>query len=89
MSRFARAEDIGVIDDGVRVYAAVLPDGPIVVLAGIAATVWRAALGADIAAVAAALAEEGVSEDGEIEADAALFTGALVEAGLLREDEDA
>ncbi|WP_309127671.1 hypothetical protein [Microbacterium sp.] len=42
MSRLVRAADVGAVDDGSRIYAAVLPDGPIFVLADDAAEVWRA-----------------------------------------------
>lgn len=42
MSRLTRAADVGAVDDGVRVYAAALPAGPIFVLADDAAQVWRA-----------------------------------------------
>lgn len=43
MIRYRPAADVGVIDDGDAVYAARLPQGPIVVLAGTAGVIWRAA----------------------------------------------
>lgn len=88
MTRFAVCADVGVIDDGDRVFAAALPRGPIVVLAGVAAEVWRAAPGADLDGIAARLAAEGASEEGEAERDAELYMQALIDAGLLREEED-
>ena len=43
MNRYRPAPDVGVIDDGAAVYAARLPEGPLIVLAGTAAVIWRAA----------------------------------------------
>ncbi|MEV4773917.1 hypothetical protein [Microbacterium sp. LWH12-1.2] len=88
MTRFVQARDVGVIDDGIRVFAAVLPKGPIVVLAGVGAAVWRAALGADLATLAVRLVDGDVCEEGDAVTDAALFTRAFVDSGLLREEED-
>ena len=88
MTRFVRGSDVGVIDDGIRVFAAVLPKGPIVVLAGVGAAVWRAALGADLATLAVRLIEGGVCGESDAAEDAALFTRTLVDAGLLREEEE-
>lgn len=88
MTCFAVCADVGVIDDGDRVFAAALPRGPIVVLAGVAAEVWRAAQGADLDTVAARLAAAGASEEGEAERDAALYMQALIEAGLLEEEDE-
>lgn len=88
MTRFAQGHGVGVIDDGIRVFAAVLPQGPIVVLAGIGAAVWRAALGSDLTTLAARLVADGDGPEGEAETDAALYTRALLDAGLLREVED-
>ncbi|WP_164233026.1 PqqD family peptide modification chaperone [Microbacterium hydrocarbonoxydans] len=87
MTRLMRGTDVGVVDDGIRVFAAALPQGPIVVLAGIGAVVWRAAQGADLAGVAAVLAADGVSEDGQAEADAEMYVQALLEAHLLEEED--
>lgn len=89
MRRYALCADLGIIVDGDRVFAAALPRGPIVVLAGVAASVWRAAPGSDLGGIATRLATEGASEAGEAERDAALYVQALVDAGLLREVEDA
>lgn len=88
MTRFVRAADVGVIDDGIRVFAAALPDGPIVVLAGIAAAVWRSAPGRDVEALAAQLIEDGTCTEGDAHSDAALFTHALIDVKLLHEEED-
>ena len=88
MTRFVQGADVGVIDDGVRVFAAVLPKGPIVVLAGVAAAVWRAAPGSDLRTLAERLVDDGLCDEDEAAADAALFTQTLVDAGLLWEEEE-
>lgn len=88
MTHFAPAPDVGVIDDGIRVFAAALPDGPIVVLADIAAAVWRAAPGRDVRALARKLIEDGICTADDAQSDAALFTHALIDVRLLREEED-
>src|SRR5690606_22196102 len=58
MTRYQRASDVGIVtgEDGV-LYVAALPDGPILVLAGTAADVWRAAPGTDPAELATRLPE--------------------------------
>ncbi|MCS3841777.1 hypothetical protein [Microbacterium sp. AK031] len=88
MTRFVQAADVGVIDDGIRVFAAALPDGPIVVLADIAAAVWRAAPGRDVEALAVQLIEDGICTEDDAHSDAALFTHALIDVKLLREVDD-
>ncbi len=50
------AARVGVIDDGVAVYVATLPRGPIVVLDGTAALVWRAACSGPADTIAARVA---------------------------------
>lgn len=40
--RAVQAENVGAVDEGGIVYAAVLPDGPVFVLADDAAAAWRA-----------------------------------------------
>lgn len=88
MTRFVPGADVGVVDDGVRVFAAVLPEGPIMVLAGMAAAVWRAALGSDLRTLAEQLVDDGLCDEDDAAAEAALFTRTLVDAGLLREEEE-
>jgi len=88
MTRFAQAPDVGVIDDGIRVFAAALPDGPIVVLADIAAAVWRAAPGRDLRSLATQLVSDGVCTQESASADAGLFTHALIDVKLLHEVEE-
>lgn len=89
MTCFQPAPDVGAIEDGDRVFAAVLPDGPILVLTDLAASVWRAARGADLEGIAAALTAEGASSEDRAEADAEMYVSALLEAGLLRQEEEA
>jgi len=83
MSRYRLAEDIGVLDDGVRVFAAALPDGPIVVLAGIAADIWRVLPGSAEADAAARLIADGLSPAEEAAGDVSMYAQAFVDAGLL------
>lgn len=82
--RLHRAPDVGAVDgeDG-TVYAAVLPDGPILVLSGTAALVWHAATGIGVEDLPAALSGRGADA-----ADPAPFAAALVDAGLLILQED-
>ena len=63
-------------------YAARLPDGPILVLTGMAARVWRAVVDAGEHDLESA-------RDGAAGADPAPFAEALVEAGLLTVQENA
>lgn len=71
-------------EDGV-LYVAALPDGPILVLAGTAADIWRIAPGAEPAELARRLPEH-LSETRADRPDR--FVAAFVEAGLLTIEED-
>lgn len=83
MIRYRPAADVGVIDDGTAVYAARLPEGPIVVLAGTAAVIWRAACEDGEAAladrVASSVDEDGATIVGAVDG----FVAELVARGLL------
>jgi len=83
MTRFRRAPDTAAVehDDG-TVYAARLPDGPILVLTGTAARVWRAVVDTGVDDLESA-------RDGTNGADPEPFAEALVDAGLLIAQEDA
>ncbi|SFR78581.1 hypothetical protein SAMN04488591_3602 [Microbacterium azadirachtae] len=70
--RYRPAADVGVIDDGDAVYAARLPQGPIVVLAGTAAVIWRAACEQGDGTVADRAA-------GSVDRDTAAIVGAVDE----------
>lgn len=82
--RYRPAADVGVIDDGDAVYAARLPQGPIVVLAGTAAVIWRAACdgraGTVTDRVAGSVDRDGAAIDGAVE----VFVADLVGRGLLQ-----
>ena len=47
MSRLRPAPRVAVVEDAAAVYAATLPDGPIVVLDGVAAAIWVEACAGD------------------------------------------
>ncbi|MCE4027822.1 MULTISPECIES: hypothetical protein [unclassified Microbacterium] len=88
MNRYRPAADVGVIDQDDAVYVARLPQGPIVVLAGTAAVIWRAACDAGAGTVAHRAA-------GSVDRDSAAITDAvdgfvadLVARGLLRRAQD-
>ncbi|WP_448711001.1 hypothetical protein [Microbacterium profundi] len=74
MTGFKIAPDVGVLDDGETVYVAALPAGPIHVLIDDAAGTWRAATTLDAVA----------THDEET----AHYLAAMVEAGLLIQEED-
>lgn len=70
--------------DGV-VYLARLPRGPITVLDGTAAIIWRAALGRTRAEAVQGLADAWQMDRSTIEQDVTAFIGALIERDLLQE----
>lgn len=77
------ADRVGVIDDGDAVYVAPLPRGPIVVLDGTAALVWRAACDGPADTIAARVADR-VDEAAEgIEGAVDAFVADLLDRGLL------
>lgn len=93
-SVYCAVGDVGYVDsepagDDVC-YAALLPDGPPVLLRGSAAEIWRAAVrGGSVASITADVADEiGVSAR-DIEFDVREFLDDLVARGLLALDMDA
>lgn len=82
MSRFAPRAGIGVEVEGDAVYAAHLPDGPIVVLDGAAAAIWHEAC-ADGGDLVARVAERTGAAPGEIAETVRGFVDRLVGEGLL------
>jgi len=81
--RYRPAADVGVIVHDDAVYVARLPQGPIVVLAGTAAVVWRAACGEGEGTVAERAAGS-VDRDSSAIAEAVDgFVADLVARGLL------
>ena len=95
MTPYARSADVGMIveeeddEEGVVVYLASLPDGPIQVLNGVASLIWQEATETDtpvdvVEAVAALVDRPSES----IRADVDSFLAHLVEIGLLRRVND-
>lgn len=82
MRRVRRAERCAVIDDGDVIYAAPLPDGPIIVLDGISALIWRVVGDPDVADVTAHVAEATGEHPDDIAPHVATFLDDLVRFGL-------
>jgi Coenzyme PQQ synthesis protein D (PqqD) len=79
------ADGIGVEQVGHVVYAAPLPDGPITVLDGVAALIWREAQGAPRERVASGVAAATGEDVGSIAAHVDGFLDELLVRGLLLE----
>jgi hypothetical protein len=83
MTRLRQAGGVGIVTDGGTVYAARLPDGPIVVLDGIAGLIWNEACGGDCESIADRVAEATDAPTDAIRADVDAFVADLVARGLL------
>lgn len=83
MTGYRRAPGVAVVEEDDVVYAAILPDGPIVVLDGVAGVIWseaREGPSSTIADRVAALTDASVADiRGEVES----FVDELVRRGLL------
>ncbi|MGW4929221.1 PqqD family protein [Agromyces sp. NPDC004153] len=86
MNRLGLGRDVAVIDDGTVIYAAALPDGPIVVLEEGAAAIWVEACRGDRATIADRLVEGTDVPADEIRDNVEVFVERMIRAGLLRED---
>jgi len=87
MTRLRPAPRVAVVEEGGVVYAASLPDGPIVVLDGAAAAIWVGACDGPRSTLAdrvAALTDAAVDD---IREDVESFVDELVRRGLLTERE--
>jgi hypothetical protein len=80
------AAGIGVVDEGDVVYAATLPDGPIVVLDDIAAMIWSAACDGPRHVIADRVAAATGAPIEEIRVHVESFVDSLVARGLLEPD---
>lgn len=83
MTGYRRAPGVAVVEDDDVVYAAILPDGPIVVLDGVAGVIWseaREGPSSTIADRVAALTDASVDD---IRGDVESFVDELVRRGLL------
>ncbi|WP_404443985.1 hypothetical protein LG315_10940 [Microbacterium marinum] len=90
MSRYALADGVAATSVDDVVYAAVLPEGPIVVLAGVAALIWEQACAGPAHGLVdrvAGLVQQGVAEPGaaELAAQIAAFVDGLIAQRLLVE----
>lgn len=83
MTRLRRAGGVGILEDDGIVYAARLPDGPIVVLDGIAGLIWNEACGGERESIADRVAEATDAAPDAIRADVEAFVAGLVARGLL------
>ncbi|NUT57434.1 MAG: PqqD family protein [Agromyces sp.] len=85
MNRLGLGRGVAVIDDGTVIYAAALPDGPIVVLEEGAAAIWVEACRGDRATIAERLVDGTDVPADEIRDNVEVFLERMIRAGLLRE----
>lgn len=83
MTRLRRAPGVGLIAEEGTLYAASLPDGPIVVLTGVAALIWSEACEGERATIVERVAEATEVAPEAIRADVDAFVADLVGRGLL------
>lgn len=83
MTRLRPAHGVGTVESDGTVYAATLPDGPIVVLDGVAALIWVEALSGERATLADRVAAATDVAADAIRADVEAFVADLVARGLL------
>ena len=81
-----RTPDVAVVVTDETVYLGSLPAGPLIVLRGSAAIIWRAAEGAGPEAVARRVAELTGLDVAAVAADADRFVSDLLGRGLLQLD---
>lgn len=82
------AQGLGVHETADVVFVAPLPDGPITVLQGASAEIWRLAGGQSRARLTALLAEDFGVDAAEIAPEVNIFLDALVARALLREESE-
>lgn len=83
MTDYRRPPDLAVVDDSATVYAARLPDGPIVVLEGVAGLIWAEACAGDRETIVDRVAAATDATADDIRADVDAFVADLVARGLL------
>lgn len=83
MTRLRPAPGVGTVDDGDTVYAALLPDGPIVVLDGVAALIWVEACEGERATIVDRVAAATDAATDAIRPEVERFVADLVARGLL------
>lgn len=87
MTRLGPSPGVGVVVDGATVYAAPLPDGPIVVLDGGAGAIWIAACGGDRSSIVDRVAALTGAPAEDIRDEVDLFVEDLVRRGIMAERE--
>jgi hypothetical protein len=88
VTRLELGRGVAVIDDGTVIYAAALPEGPIVVLEEGAAAIWTEACRGERATIADRLTEGTDVPADEIRANVEVFVERMLHDGLLREASD-
>lgn len=83
MSRLGPGPGVGVIQDGVTIYAAVLPEGLIVVLDGGAAAVWIASCDGERSSIVERVAGMTGARAADIRMEVESFVDDLIQRGLL------
>jgi len=86
MSSFRPARGVAVVDEGEIVYAASLPEGPIVVLDGVAAAIWVEACGGERSSIADRVAAVTDVAVDSVRPDVEAFVDELLRRGLLEAD---
>lgn len=81
---FEPAEGIATVDDDGVVYAARLPDGPVFVLEGVAALIWREACTKSAASLVDRVAEATDAEAEQVGGHVDSFVLDLIRRGLIR-----
>ncbi len=85
MGLLSLAPGVALVDEEDVTYLATIPWGPIVVLDGVAPTIWRVARGSAREDVPRRVAEETGADLDEIRGDVDRFLADLLERGLLVE----
>lgn len=83
MTRLRPAPGVGTVESDDTVYAAPLPDGPIVVLDGVAALIWFEAVAGERGTIAERVAATTDVAPDAIRAEVEAFVADLVARGLL------
>lgn len=83
MTRLRPVPDVAVVEEDGVVYAAPLPDGPIVVLAGGAAAIWVEACAGELETLPQRVAEITGTPIGNVRDDVESFVAELIGRGLL------
>jgi ferritin-like protein len=87
MTDYRRPPDLAVFEDASTVYAAHLPDGPIVVLDGVAGLIWAEACAGPAATIVDRVAAATDAAADDIRAEVESFVADLARRELLTEHE--